>query len=182
VADAWENADEDKLAELILYVADELLDDAPGGVTKINAILFVAEFSHIRAYGTPITGVAYQKVDRGPTPRRLVPVRQKMIEDGAAYFRVDDYFGRPLHRLVPERAADKSKFAASELRIVDQVVQALWGKTASDVSATSQLEMGWKLVAEGEDIPFSTAFLAKRAVLTDDIRRQGAELAQQLAL
>ena len=181
MTNVWEEADEDKLAELMLYIADELLDDAPGGATKINKVLFFAEFSHIRAHGVPITGVAYQKLENGPAPRRLVPVRDRLIDQGAAHLRVDDYFGRPLHRLVPMRPPNMSKFSLDELRIVDQVVRALWGKTASEISEMSHEEMGWKMVDDGEDIPLASAFLAKRAVLTDKIRRHAEELSEQLS-
>ena len=52
--------DEEKLAELVLYVAREIESDPTGGATKINKILYNAEFSHVRAYGVPITGAPYQ--------------------------------------------------------------------------------------------------------------------------
>jgi Protein of unknown function (DUF4065) len=182
VGDKWVEADEEKLAELILYVADKLLGDATGGATKINKILFFAEFSHIRARGVPITGVSYQKLENGPAPRRLVPIRDKLIERGDASLRVDDYFGRPLHRLVPLRPPNMSIFSLDELRIVDQVVGALWGKTAHEVSEMSHDEMGWKMVEVGEDIPLPTAFLAKKVVLTESIRRHAEELAAKLSI
>ena len=180
LVERWEEADEDKLAELILYVADKELTDAPGGATKINKILFFAEWSHIRAHGVPITGAVYQKLENGPAPRRFLPIRDRLIGEDAAYVRVDDYFGRPLHRLVPKRQPDLSRFSPEELRIVDQVVTALWGKPASEVSGMSHEEMGWKMVEEGEDIPLSTAFLSKKPVVTDQIRKHAAELAEKL--
>jgi len=172
--------DEDKLAELILYVADKILTDPPGGATKINKILFFAEFSHMRAHGVPITGAAYQKLPQGPAPRHLVPIRDRLLEQGDAELRIDDYFGRPLHRIVPLRGPNLSYFSVDELRIVDQVVTALWGKTAGEVSEMSHQEMGWKMVEEGEDIPLPSAFLAKKAVATDAIREHAQQLAEKL--
>jgi hypothetical protein len=47
-----------------------------------------------------------------------------------------------LHRLISLRDADGSVFEDGELRIVDQVVEALWGKTASEVSSMSHEEKG----------------------------------------
>jgi hypothetical protein len=156
--------DEEKLAELVLYVAREIEGDPTGGATKINKILYNAEFSHVRAYGVPITGTPYQKLANGPAPRRLVPIRDRLIQEGSAELRKDDYFGYPLDRLVPLRDVRTVMFTESERRITDQVIEALWGKTASEVSRISHEEPGWKMVEEGEDIPYSSAFLAKRGV------------------
>ena len=52
--------DERKLTELIVYVADRLADDRAGGSTKLNKVLFFADFAHVRQHGTPITGVSTQ--------------------------------------------------------------------------------------------------------------------------
>ena len=179
--DRWQEGDEEKLGELILYVAEKLLTDPPGGATKLNKVLYFAEFSSIRAHGSPITGVAYQKLANGPAPRRLVPVRDRLIDDGAALLRMDNYFGKPLQRLIPLRHAEVSRFSAEELEIIDQVIGALWGKTANEVSRMSHDEQGWKIVEEGEDIPLATAYLAKKAVLTDNVRKHAQELAEKLA-
>ncbi len=42
----------------------QLLDDPAGGAVKINKVLYFAECAHIRTYGVPITGVAYQKLPK----------------------------------------------------------------------------------------------------------------------
>jgi Protein of unknown function (DUF4065) len=172
--------DEEKLAELVLYVAREIESDPTGGATKINKILYNAEFSHVRAHGVPITGAPYQKLTNGPAPRRLVPIRDRLIGEGSAELRKDDYFGYPLDRLVPLRDVHTEMFEESELRMTDQIIKALWGKSASEVSRMSHEEPGWKMVDEGEDIPYSSAFLAKRVVLTNEIRGHANELAEKL--
>ena len=176
----WDAANEDKLGELILYAAGQLLDDPTGGSTKVNKVLFYSEFSHIRAHGVPITGVAYQKLPEGPAPRQLIPVRERLIAEGGARLQVDQYFGKPLHRLVPLRGPRADALAQQEMDTVDQVVSALWGRTARHVSEMSHLELGWIMVEEGEDIPLSTAYLPRRAMMSDAARRRARELAASL--
>jgi hypothetical protein len=176
----WDKPDEDKLGELILHASGQLLDDPTGGATKVNKVLFYAEFSHIRTHGVPITGVRYQKLRQGPAPRQLVPVRERLIADGAARLQVDQHFGKPLHRLVPLRGPRADTLSQQELSSVDQVVTALWGKTASQVSEMSHQELGWIMVEEGEDIPLSTAYLPRRAAMSDAARRRARELAASL--
>ena len=68
--------DEAKFAELLLYVARRLDGDPAGGAVKLNKVLFYAEFAHVRAHGQPISGAEYEKLENGPAPRRLLPVRR----------------------------------------------------------------------------------------------------------
>jgi len=180
VEDAW-TANEDKLAELIIYVADRVRKDPTGGATKINKILFYSDFAAVRSQGFPITGVEYQKLANGPAPRRLLPVRKQLIDDGAVCRFEDEYFGRTVHRLIPLREANTEIFGEGELRIVDQVLEALWGMTASEVSDRSHEEMGWQMVDVGETIPYSSAFLSPRFTVTEAKRKHAAELSRRLA-
>ncbi len=180
--DLWEQADEEKLAELILYIAERIEDDPTGGATKINKILYFSEFAHVRAHGAPITGVRYQKLPRGPAPRRLRPIRDQLIANGDAELRIDTYFGYPLHRLVAKRRADPSRFEQSERDTVDQVIDALRGKTADEVSKMSHRDKAWDIVDLYDDIPFASAFLASESVVTKATRNHAEELAERLGI
>lgn len=42
------NHDERKLTELLLYIAERLLPDMSGGATKLNQVLYFADFAHVR--------------------------------------------------------------------------------------------------------------------------------------
>jgi hypothetical protein len=76
--------DERKLTELIVYVADRLRSDRADGATKLNKVLFFADFAHVRKHRRPITGAEYQKLPYGPAPRRLMPIRKALVSAGAA--------------------------------------------------------------------------------------------------
>jgi len=170
--------DERKLAELMLYVAERLRDDPAGGATKLNKVLFFAEFAHMRAHGRPITGVDYQRLERGPAPRRLLPVRDRLISTGAAEVTQETYLGLVQHRLVALRVPDEGVLEPGELEVVDQVLNELHGRSASEASALSHDELGWQMVDDGETIPYEAAYL-RRAVSTASVRRHGAELAKK---
>jgi hypothetical protein len=171
--------DERKLAELILYIAKALLDDPKGGATKINKVLFASEFAHLRTYGSPITGVPYQKLKNGPAPRRLVPVRDELVADGSAERRREHYMGYPLDRIVPRRQADESLFTREELHTVDVVIAELWNKRAVEVSDESHDEMAWRMVGHGETIPYEAAYLAPAFEVTEAMRAHARKLASK---
>jgi len=169
--------DEAELRELVLYVAERLRDDRAGGATKLNKALYFADFAHMRRTGRPITGATYQKLPRGPAPRRLLPVRESLVEAGDAQIVRDSFLGYEQHRLVPSRPADLSRFSNDEIATVEEILDDLRHLTAKQVSDLSHAEPGWNLVDEGETMPYAAALIAPRHVETE----RSAELTREVA-
>jgi hypothetical protein len=174
--------DEDKFTEMVLYCAQLLEADRFGGATKLNKVLFFADFAHIRKTGTSISGAEYQKLPNGPAPRRLVPVRRRLVEDRRAELLEEfDALGYQHHRLRARDEPDLSAFAADEVATIDGVANELRSLTGSQVSDLAHGEPGWKLVAHGETIPHSTAYLATDAEVPDHLRETVQQRAAELA-
>lgn len=176
------NYDERKLTELIVYVASRLRSDRNGGATKLNKVLFFADFAHVRRNGLPITGAEYQKLEHGPAPRRLRPVRDALVAAGDAELREEEFLGYRQHRLVPLRDADLSVFTSDELATVDKVLDDLDGLNARQVSDLSHDEAGWRLTEMGETIPYAAALVGARQVSTPTSRRLEREAAERFGL
>jgi len=174
--------DEAKFAELLLFVAGRLADDRAGGATKLNKVLFFVDFAHVRRTGSPITGADYQKLHQGPAPRRLKPVRDALIARGEAKLVRDEFLGYELHRLVPLRSANTSIFTEAELTTIEQVLVDLEGLNSSQVSDLSHEEAGWRLVNDGELIPYEAALVGARQVSTSTTRRLEREVAERYGL
>lgn len=170
---------EPKLRELVLYVAHRLRDDRAGGATKLNKVLYFAEFAHVRRTGRSITGAQYQKLTQGPAPRRLVPIRDALIRSGAAELVTETFLGYEQHRLVPRASADVSLFTDDELATVDGVLRDLRHLTAKQVSDLSHAEPGWHLVDDGEVIPHAAALLAPEYVQTPTSERLARAIAER---
>lgn len=174
--------DEGKLAELLLLVAEELADDLFGGAVKVNKVLFFAEFAHMRLTGHPITGAPYQKLRYGPAPRRLLPVRDRLVNSGSAELVAETVLGRLQHRLVPKRPAKRQMFTETELQTVKEAVAFLKGRTGAEASELSHDEPGWQLVNERDTIPFVTAYLAQDQARTSRrIQERAAQIAEEYA-
>ena len=171
--------DESKFVEMVLHVAERLQDDCAGGATKLNKILFFAEFTHLRRHHQVISGCEFQKLTHGPAPRQLVPVRRQLLESGAAELVEEDFLGRPQHRLVPIREADLEVFADEELQTIEDVLTQLAGMTGTQVSELSHQEPGWRLTEVGETIPFSTAFLDYQQIQTPTSARLSKSVARR---
>lgn len=174
--------DETKFAELLLYIAEPLQHDRAGGATKLNKVVFFAEFTHLRRHQSVISGCEFQRLVHGPAPRQLLPVRNRLIDAGHAELVEEDFLGRPQHRLVPKRIADSSVFSELERRTIDDVLGQLEGMTGTQVSELSHQEPGWRLTEVGETIPFSTAFLDFPQISTPTSKRLSASVAERYGL
>src|SRR5438445_9957452 len=72
--------DDEKLRELILLISEWSQRDPKFGAIKLNKLLFYCDFSAYLTYGTPITRQEYFALEKGPAPRRLKPITEKMKE------------------------------------------------------------------------------------------------------
>ena len=168
---------EQKFKELILYISQKCASDATFGATKLNKILFYSDFFAYGRLGEAITGFEYQNLPEGPAPRRLLPIRDNMIEAKELGIQtVPLKSGANQKRPVNLRDPDLKLFSGGEIAIVDQVIEALWEIRAEDVSDLSHKMVGWIVTKEGETIPYSTVFLSNEPLNDMEIKR-GKELA-----
>lgn len=159
---------EDRLRELILYVTQKCGSDQRFGATKLNKILFYADFYSYGKFGKAITGVAYQKLKNGPAPKRLVPIRDDMESSGdLQVYERQLFYGKRQTRFVPLRKPDVSRFSGDEIALVDEIIDYLRDKTADVVSEESH-GVPWQLVEIGELIPYEFVFLVDKGVTESD--------------
>jgi hypothetical protein len=167
----------EKFIELMLYFSKRGSEEGLIiGSTKLNKLLFFADFKAYRELGTPITGARYQKLEFGPAPRALLPVRDELVEQGQALFRAgnqEDWNDT----LEPLRDPNLTLFSAEELRVIDEVFVELRPFNATAASDYSHLKSaGWRVMDSREDIPYESAF-----TLTDPAPPEAIALGRELA-
>jgi hypothetical protein len=174
------SANEAKLRELIIYISTlEERDDA-FGVTKLNKILFRADFTAYVEFGKPITGVEYFALYNGPAPRPMKRLLEMMQKNGEIAILTENYGGGEQQRVIALRRAElESKFSVRELDMVFRVVQHYWGKSGTTMSGESHEFFGWSLARLQETIPYHVALIADRDPTPSEMSR-GLEL-QSLA-
>jgi hypothetical protein len=167
-----------KLAELILYISKMSQDDPRFGATKLNKILFFSDFSQYRKRRKSITDDTYQRLENGPAPKHLVPVRDRLIAKKSLAIQNVSYYGKKQARPVALRDADLSLFKAEEIALVDAVIKAFWHKDGTDVSLLSHDFIGWRVAKNREEIPYSVALVTPRELTVSEIA-YGSTLEQQ---
>jgi len=154
-------------------VADRRRHHRAGGSAGLSEVLYFADFAHARRTGRSITGALYQRLPHGPAPRRLGPVRDRLVAGGEAEM---------ADRLVPRRPPDLSRFRGDELATVDGVLDDLAPLTATQVSARVHADPGWRLTADGETIPYAAATIAPRHVATEVAAALGQDVARRYGM
>jgi len=177
-------ADDAKLRELILYIAGKCQDHQKYGATKLNKILFFADFIAYAKFGKAITGAEYFKLPYGPAPRHLVPVTEEMIQNGELVIVPRETLSGTPKRPTPLRPAKLSFFEPWEISLVDDIIETLKDKMAEEVSELSHYYLGWKLAKEKETIPYHSVYCRemREADLTEARQRKAAEVAKRHGL
>jgi hypothetical protein len=167
-----------KFKELILYFSKRGIDEnLVIGSTKLNKLLFFTDFRAFGELGEPVTGARYQKLERGPAARELVPMRDQMLGDKEVKYRgrSDDDLNDVLIPLSESRIDEV--LSDEERRIADEVFEELRPYNATAVSDYSHLKSaGWNVVKIKADIPYESEHVITDPPTQDAIDR-GRELA-----
>lgn len=163
-----------RLGELMLYVASKCHNDRAFGATKLNKILWMADFRAFEQLGEPLTGVRYRKQQHGPVATSAQTVKRRLAADSAAEVLVSRYYGRKQHRLVPLREHQAGVFSQEQLDVVDDVIESLKDFTGTEASNVSHESIAWRVPQMKAPIPYEAVFLS---MPTDD----EVEVARQYA-
>jgi len=157
-----------RMRELIIYIAEQCRDDLKFGATKLNKILYYSDFLAFKRYGTSITGAQYMRLNRGPAPTHLMPVREDMLAKKEIKIVERDYWTQTQKVVRPLRSANIDLFSPREIAVVDRVIKELWDLDAYEVSERSH-NRGWKAARERDAIPYEAIFLSDEPLNEDDI-------------
>jgi hypothetical protein len=169
-----------KLRELALYISEKSCGDEAFGATKLNKLLFYADFLAYLNFDESITGQDYFRLPNGPAPRRWVPVREHMVEAGEIKVMDAEFHGFPQKRPVPLRPAKLEGFTTEQIALVDKIIALHRGKTASEISEQSHGFVGWALAGDKETIPYQVARVSRRSLTEREIKH-GQNLESQAA-
>lgn len=176
-----ETFDERKFREMVIYIAEKSRRDPRFGATKLNKILFCADFTAHRELGRSISGAQYRHLSEGPVAAELPSITTKLSAAGEVAIS-ESYAGAFLQkRIIPQRRADLSVFSDAELAIIDKIIGELWSLGAKQVSELSHGEPAWRLTREGETIPYRTAWLSAEPLTNEQIEA-GREIAERHSL
>jgi len=148
----FKRLDLNKTSNLILYFCK-------GGVikTKLNKLLFYADFSSYKEFAIPITGLRYYHNQYGPVPEKYnqlftLFIQKGLIEPDELIY--SDVLGEEYTSL---KEPDLTTFTDNELRIISTVKTHFMDFSANRISSFSHEETAYKETSHKELISFKYA-------------------------
>ena len=164
-----------RLKELILYVSDRCASNDNFGATMLNKILWASDFLSYRWKRKPITGEPYQRLERGPAPKHLIPIRNEMEARGELAVRKIRRGQNYQNRTMALREPNLSIFSGDDIALVNSVIDGLWSMHSGELSEWSH-GRAWKTHNDGDPMAYESTFLSDEPITNSDILKT-----QQLA-
>lgn len=125
--------------------------------TKLNKLLFYADFKHFKEYAVSLTGARYIHLPYGPVPNNYEFYFAELIREGS--LRVEEvvmgqYIGE---QFVTIHAPDLNIFTDSEIKVLSEVKDFFKNHTSSQVKDFSHRERGYAETADGDVISYRFA-------------------------
>ncbi|RLA95169.1 MAG: hypothetical protein DRG83_18885, partial [Deltaproteobacteria bacterium] len=128
--------------------------------TKLNKLLFYADFLHYKEHGKPISNVPYVKLPHGPAPESYNAILG--ILEGTGHIEITEVVlnkgkGVIEEQITAVRPFDQKLFDEKELEILRKVALHLGGKTGAELSKLAHNEPFWKKLDLGKPIDYKLA-------------------------
>jgi hypothetical protein len=162
---------QDRLKQMILYIAERCATAERFGLIKLNKILWKSDFDAFAARGVPVTGRDYQRLELGPAPKEIPRVYSDLLRDGA--IRVEEVdFGDGIveKRTIPLDRPNLKLFSPEDIAFVDAAIAYYWNMTGTETSDDSH-GVAWKTHNNGDPLPYELARLSDQPLSNDALGR-----------
>jgi len=127
------------------------------GETVIYKLLYFLDFDYYEKYEEQLIGASYIKNRYGPTPVEFIKIVETMMEKDIVKVE-SKYFDYPQTKYLPLRKPDLTRLKASEIAVIDDVMNRLSDMNANQISDYSHGDVPWITTGEGEIIEYESVF------------------------
>jgi hypothetical protein len=153
---------QNRLRQLILYVAQRCASAPYFGSTKLNKILWKADFDSFAQRGVPVTGREYQRLDTGPAPKEMKLLHRQMLAQKLIKIETHHLSDEiEEHRTVAVADPDLSMFTEEDIKFIDDAIAYYWHKTGRETNDDAH-GVAWKTHKTGDPLPYELARLADK--------------------
>lgn len=127
-----------------------------GGVlkTKLNKLLFYADFKHFKEYTVSITGVHYVHLDYGPVPDNYEFYTAELLERNELKIEEVFFGNNSGYNYISDIEPDYTIFSDSELKVLTEVKEYFKSYGSKDIKEFSHKEKAYKETVSGENISY----------------------------
>lgn len=139
----YRNPNLEKFTEMVVFFSEKIEPFK----TKMNKLLFYADFLMFKQTCFSISGVRYKAINMGPVPNNFQSIFEYLANKGE----VDIYTTEFLNGNIGEqfkarndRPFNTDLFSANELQILEKVANAFKSTSTNDIIELTHLEEAWK--------------------------------------
>ena len=147
-----------KFKEVLLYILNKVGAKENIGETVIYKLLYFIDFDFYERYEEQLIGATYMKNKYGPTPVEFVKIVEQMTAHEELMKVKSEYFNFPQTKYLPRRKPDLTKLQATEIEVIDDVLNRLSEMNANQISAYSHNDVPWMSTKDGETIDYESVF------------------------
>lgn len=145
----------DKLEAVLLYVLSKVGSQPNIGQTVIYKILYFIDFDFYEKHDRSITGLNYYHNHFGPTPgSTFEQLTQSMIDADKLQIVKTKFHNRPQTRYLANADPDLTSLTGQELVHINEVLDRLSHKTASQISDYAHRDTPWAATKPGQRIDY----------------------------
>jgi transcriptional regulator with XRE-family HTH domain len=147
-----------KFREVLLYILNKIGAKSNVGETVIYKLLYFIDFDFYEKYEEQLVGATYKKNTFGPTPIEFAAIVNSMISDREIEKIKSDYYQKEQKKYLPLRKPNLDCLSGKEIALIDEVLNRLSDKNASQISEYSHEDIPWKVTEDMEIIDYETVF------------------------
>lgn len=147
----------EKFKEVLLYILNKVGSKPNIGETVIYKLLYFVDFDFYEKYEEQMIGATYIKNHYGPTPAEFEKIVRKMTDKEIDRVK-SSYFNFPQTKYLPLRKPDLTKLKASEIEVIDNVLNKLSDMNASQISDYSHNDVPWLTTEDGGIMEYESVF------------------------
>ena len=148
----------DKFKQVFLYILEKVGNRPNVGMTVLYKLLYFIDFDYYEKYEEQLMGLTYIKNLHGPTPKEFIKVVEQMKQDGELEEVKSKYFTYEQKKYIPVIHPDLSKLSGQEVELIDDVLNRLAGKPATELSDYSHKDTPYLVSEDGHDISYESVF------------------------
>lgn len=154
----YRNPDFEKFAQMVVFFSEKLSPYK----TKMNKLLFYADFLMFKNTCFSISGFRYIAIDKGPVPDKFQSIFEYLNNNNLIDIKYMEFANGNTgeqFRALNEKPFDYKIFNENELKVLETVAKRFESSSTSDIIEISHLEEAWKQNEKGKNaISYQYAF------------------------
>lgn len=143
VYSGYRNPDFEKFTEMVVFFSEQIEPFK----TKMNKLLFYADFLMFKQSCFSISGVRYRAIDMGPVPNNFQSIFEYLANNeliDIEYTQFPQGYTGEQFKARKERPFNRELFSETELSVLNKVADAFRETSTVEIIETSHLEAAWK--------------------------------------